>query len=403
MGNGMNAASELPINDLSSNGLLTIDIGALRHNYVTLQSLAPTAEMAAVVKADAYGIGADKAAPALYNAGCRIFFVALFHEALALRNLLPRDALVYVLNGLLPSQEHLCSELEIRPVLNSLAQIRGWNSLGQSLGKKLNAAVQIDSGMSRLGLSSDELESLKSSPDLLKQIEIDFVMSHLACADEPDHPQNARQRDNFDTAVTIFGDVKHCFSNSGGLFLGEAFHKSIIRPGISLYGVSPVRSLQTALKPVVSLNAAVIQTRRVKAGTAIGYGANYVAPANMTLATIAAGYADGLPRSLSNRGAAYFKGTRLPIVGRVSMDSIILDVSALNEDELQLGDMVELIGPNQSLDDLADAAGTIAYEILTSLGNRYKRQYLGTETINLTNERDALPFAASTLSASAFQ
>lgn len=399
----MNAASEQQIEDVTSNGLLTIDIGALRHNYITLQSLAPTAELAAVVKANAYGIGADKAAPALYNAGCRLYFVALFHEAIALRNLLPRDALVYVLNGLLPSQEQLCAQLEIRPVLNSIAQINRWNAQAQALGRKLHAAVQIDSGMSRLGLSAQELETLKSSLDPLNQLEIDFVMSHLACADEPDHPQNAGQHENFKTAASVFGNVKQCFSNSGGLFLGEVFHKSIIRPGISLYGVSPVRGLQTALKSVVALNASVIQTRRVKAGTTIGYGANFVAPTDMTLATIAAGYADGLPRSLSNRGAAYFKGKRLPIVGRVSMDSIILDVSTLNDDELQLGDMVELIGPNQSLDDLADAAGTIAYEILTSLGKRYKRQYLGTETINLTNEQSALPLAKSTLSASAFQ
>jgi alanine racemase len=372
MGNSMNA----PIQSLhaldSASGYLTIDLAALRDNYKSLSARAPSAQMAAVVKADAYGLGAERVAPEFYMAGCRLFFVAHLSEAVSIKAILPNDAEIYVLNGLQPGTEHYCHSLGIRPVLNSLDQIQNWVTCAGSAGK---AAIQIDSGMSRLGLSTSELKAIEADPTILGNLEIAFIMSHLACADDHQHPQNRAQLAHFRQASALFGDVPHCFSNSGGLFLGHEFHHQVIRPGIALYGDAPTDESPSPVQPVVRLDVAVIQTREVPAGALVGYSGTFVAPKAMRLATIAAGYADGLPRTLSNRGAAWFNGKKLPFVGRVSMDSIILDVSDLAENELKLGDLVEVIGENQTLKDVADAAGTISYEILTSLGRRYQRSY----------------------------
>lgn len=376
MGNSMNAPVKSLQTERGASGYLTIDLAALARNYKALSKRAPKSAVAAVVKADAYGLGAEQVAPEFYNAGCRLFFVAHLSEAIVLKPNLPRDAEIYVLNGLQPETEATCAALNIRPVLNSLEQLNNWATLCRIDGMKRKAAVQIDSGMSRLGFSQQELEILISNPEPLAAIELSFVMSHLACADEYDHPQNHAQLESFQKACLAFGDVQHCFANSGGLFLGTDFHHHIIRPGIALYGDAPTSELPLVVEPVMKLDVAVIQTRHVTAGTAIGYSAGYIAPRNMRLATIAAGYADGLPRTLSNKGAAWFNGKKLPIVGRVSMDSIIIDITELGENELKLGDLVEIIGENQTLKDVADAAGTIPYEILTSLGRRYRRIYI---------------------------
>jgi alanine racemase len=373
MGNGMNA----PIQSLhtleSASGYLTIDLAALRNNYKSLAALAPSAQMAAVVKADAYGLGAERIAPEFYMAGCRLFFVAHLQEAVSIKAILPSDAEIYVLNGLQPGTEQYCSSLGIRPVLNSIEQIQNWTANAGLAGK---VAIQIDSGMSRLGLACGELQALQADPTILANLEISFIMSHLACADDDQHPQNRIQLDYFRQASALFVNVPHCFSNSGGLFLGDDFHHQIIRPGIALYGDAPTAQVSSPVQPVVRLDVAVIQTREVPADTLVGYSGTFIAPKAMRLATIAAGYADGLPRTLSNKGAAWFHGKKLPFVGRVSMDSIILDVTDLEANELKLGGLVEIIGENQSLEDLADAAGTISYEILTSLGRRYQRNYI---------------------------
>ncbi|QKJ93912.1 alanine racemase [Agrobacterium pusense] len=359
-----------------ASGHLTIDLGALRDNYLALAAMAPASQAAAVVKADAYGLGADMVSQTLFDAGCRHFFVAHIDEALALRLRLPAQARIFVLNGLQPGNETSCAAMAITPVLNSLEQIAQWAVHAKTLGRKLAAAVQIDTGMCRLGLSPEELETLTSQPQLFDGIDIAFVMSHLACADEPDHACNAAQLSAMRQATIAFPDVPVCFSNSGGIFLGREYHNHLLRPGIALYGGAPSVDRPNPMKPVVRLDLAVIQTRTVSAGALVGYGGSFEASGSTRLATIAAGYADGLPRSLSNRGAAWYDGVRLPIAGRLSMDSIILDISALPEGTLTQGSFVQMIGPEQTLEDIADDAGTIAYEILTGLGRRYRRTYI---------------------------
>ncbi|HCJ71896.1 alanine racemase [Agrobacterium pusense] len=359
-----------------ASGHLTIDLGALRDNYLALAAMAPASQTAAVVKADAYGLGADMVSQTLFDAGCRHFFVAHIDEALALRLRLPAQARIFVLNGLQPGNEASCAAMAITPVLNSLEQIAQWAAHAKTLGRKLAAAVQIDTGMCRLGLSPEEQETLTSQPQLLDGIDIAFIMSHLACADEPGHACNTAQLSAMRQATIAFPDVPVCFSNSGGIFLGREYHNHLLRPGIALYGGAPSLDRPNPMKPVVRLDLAVIQTRTVPAGSLVGYGGCFEASGSTRLATIAAGYADGLPRSLSNRGAAWYDGVRLPIAGRVSMDSIILDISALPEGTLTQGSFVQMIGPEQTLEDIADDAGTIAYEILTGLGRRYRRTYI---------------------------
>lgn len=366
---------------LGAAGLLTIDLGALRDNYLALAKRAAPARAAAVVKADAYGLGAERVVPVLAAAGCRDFFVAHFSEAVKLRPLIDADARLFVLNGLLPGDEATCADAGIIPVLNGTEQIARWKDEAKRRGKVLPAALQFDTGMSRLGLSVCEAEALAADPAGLAGIRLEIIMSHLACADEADNAANASQLANMQAAAALFPGVPVSFANSGGLFLTPDYRGALCRPGIALYGGVPQAGMENPGKPVVSLSVAVVQTRTVPAGTAVGYGRTLVADKEMRLAVISAGYADGLPRSLSSRGAAWYEGVRLPIAGRVSMDSIILDITALPEGTLHLGTMVELIGEHQTLEQIAADAGTISYEILTSLGKRYRRAYLNPQPL----------------------
>ncbi|MCQ4632699.1 alanine racemase [Shinella sp. CPCC 100929] len=357
-------------------GYMTVDLAALARNYVRLSGEVAPARAAAVVKADAYGLGAEKIAPELYKHGCRHFFVAQFAEATVLRPLLPADAAVFVLNGLQPGSETICARDGIVPVINSLEQWQRWAAEAEALEQKLPAVLQFDSGMSRLGLPP---EDRPVTADLLKtenSIDVLFVMSHLASADDPENIQNAAQKAEMERISAEFAQFPACFANSGGIFLGKTFHGVLTRPGIALYGGAPTGGTENPMEPVVSLDVAVVQVRTVPSGTRVGYSGTHVTTAETRLATIAAGYADGLPRSLSGRGAVYCDGVRLPIVGRVSMDSITVDISALPQNRLTLGSRVEVLGPNQTLEDLARDADTISYEILTGLRHRYQRQYL---------------------------
>ncbi|MEJ5020037.1 alanine racemase [Ochrobactrum vermis] len=358
--------------DLAAGGILTIDLSALRHNYSAIaRHIAPT-RAAAVVKADAYGLGASRVAPAFYDAGCRDFFVAHLGEAIALKPFLQPDATLYVLNGLQPGTEEACVREGILPVLNSLEQVENWATLAAKQVKKLPALLQLDTGMSRLGLSPKEFENLLENSALLDNIDIKFVISHLASGDEPENAANARQLANMTALLARLPKLPVAFANSGGTFLDKTYHFDLARPGVALYGVGP----KSEIVPVLTLSARVIQVRDIDKGAAVGYGGAYVAEGPMRVATIAVGYADGWFRSLSNKGAAFYGDTHLPIIGRVSMDSITLDVSALPEGTLKLGSLVELIGPHQRLEDVARDCDTIPYEILTALGNRYARVYV---------------------------
>lgn len=370
--------------------ILTIDLDALVANWRKLGSLAPQAECAAVVKADAYGLGAAQVGPALWRAGCRRFFVAHSSEALALREALP-DAAIHILHGPAAGAEDALAAAKLTPVLSTPGQIAAWSAAAKRLGRPLPAALHIDTGMNRLGLSTAEAEALLADPAALDGIELAFVMTHLACADEPQHPLNSQQRDRFAVWRKRFPGLKGSFANSAGIFLGSDFHHDILRPGIALYGSNPFEPKFGALHAagrmteVVHLQGKILQVRSVDRGMSVGYGAGYIVEKPSRIATVAVGYADGFSRALSGRGGlALIKGrqgdVQVPIAGRVSMDLITLDVSALPEEDCRPGTPVSLLGGGIDIDVQAAKAGTIAYEMLTQLGRRYRRIYKGGAT-----------------------
>jgi len=365
----------------SETTILTIDLDALIANYRHLRDLASPAECAAVVKADAYGLGMALAAPALSRAGCKTFFVATLGEAKALRALLP-DAVIYVFAGLMPGTAELYRARDLRPVLNSAEEIREWASYAASQGEKLPCAVHIDSGMNRLGLSAEEVEQVTDARDLWQAMTLSLVMSHLACADEAQHPKSEAQRKIFDRLRARLPATLASLANSAGILLGRAYAYDLVRPGIALYGGKPSRHGENPFHPVVHLAGRILQVRNVAAGETVGYGATRTLNEVSRVAIVSVGYADGFFRSLSTKdGAAglvvHLGAHAAPILGRVSMDLITIDVTGVPEEIACRGAWVELIGPSVSAQDMAHHAGTIDYEILTNLGRRAFRRYIG--------------------------
>jgi alanine racemase len=354
---------------------LTVDLGAICANYRLLRSRLGATACAAVVKADAYGLGAAAVAAALAAEGCRTFFVAHLDEALALRPLLP-EAEIFVLNGLPAGAEPECARHRVMPVLNSLAQVGAWAALGRRLGRPVPAALQVDSGMSRLGLDEAELDKLAASPERLDGVELRLVMSHLACAELQDHSMNREQLRRFEAARARLPKAPASLANSSGIFLGPDFHFDLARPGAALYGLAPVAGAANPLRPVVRLHGRIVQVREIAAGAAVGYGASWRAAGPRRIATVAVGYADGYLRSLGNRGTAFAGDTLVPLVGIVSMDTATFDVT--DAPAAVEGGFLELIGPRNPVDALAADAGTIGYEILTALGSRFARSYADT-------------------------
>lgn len=366
---------------------LVIDLDAVAQNWLTLKSrLQAGADCAAVVKADAYGLGATRVARRLYEQGCRHFFVAHALEAAEITPTLvdaasmatADRARVYVLNGPWGMAAGDMAAAGFIPVLNSLDDLRYWAEAAPGAA----AVLHIDTGMNRLGLSVRDLDA----PDLdalLSKIDLRYVMSHLACADAPSHPLNAEQREAFERAARrLKRPVRLSLANSAGILLGGDYHYDLARPGCGLYGINPAAGANP-VRGVVTLRARIVQLRQPAVGETIGYGATYtVTPdtnnAIKTYATLALGYADGFLRSLSGRGSVVIGGVACPLAGRVSMDSVVVDVSHLAPAP-QIGDWAEVIGPHQLVDEVAAMAGTIGYEILTSLGRRYRRIYKGTD------------------------
>jgi len=374
----MNNETSKSWSGLACGGVLTLDLNALVHNYHLIANKIGSAQMSAVIKANAYGLGADKIAPVLYRTGCRLFFVAQMIEAYRLRPLLPPDAQIAILNDIQPSMAANVADYGFLPVLNSLDSLKEWQTLCQTRGQKYPCFIQVDSGMSRFGLDDIDLQSLVANPDFFDQAQICAIISHLACADEGTHQQNHKQLLRFKEILSALPSRPAGLANSGGIFLSDQFQDylfDLVRPGLALYGVDPVVDLSTNLRPVVALSARVAQIRHITKGNFVGYGATYQAPHNMSVATLSIGYADGLHRSLGGKGSVFYQGVRLPIIGRISMDSMSVDLSSLPPKTLQRGDLIEIIGPNQSMNMLAHDAGTIAYEILTSLGQRFERVY----------------------------
>jgi alanine racemase len=361
--------------------ILTIDLDAVRANYRLLrergQAGTAQAACAAVLKADAYGLGMDKVAQALVREGCRSFFVAHLDEGIRLRRLVPEDCTIHVMHGAMPGAARDCLAHDLVPVLNDPGQLAEWRALARDLGRALPAALQVDTGMSRMGMAPPDLDRLRQDPDWLRGIDLRLVMSHLACADEPAHPLNERQRQRFEEVRALFPRVPASLANSSGVFLGGAWHFDLLRPGCALYGINPQPGHANPLAQAVSLAARVVQLRTVAAGDIVGYGARYVAPGERRIATIAIGYADGWLRALTGRSQAFVDGMAVPFAGTVSMDSITLDVTGIAEPRIAPGQTVDLLCPQQTVDDVAAQAGTIGYEVLTRLGPRFHRRYVG--------------------------
>ncbi len=369
--------------DPAAPALLTIDLGALCDNYRYLAALAPGAECAAVVKADAYGIGVKRAVPALIDAGCRTFFVATLGEARNLRGV-AGDVDLYVLDGLFPDAAPEFAAIDARPVLGSLPEIEDWSRYCADTGEKRPAALHIDTGMNRLGMRPGDVDALADDPRLIGDFTPALVISHLACGDDPDEPMNVRQRTSFDELRSKLPPCPSCFANSAGIFLGPAYHYDMVRPGVALYGARAVNGVANPMKPVVRLDIRIVQIRDAEPGETVGYGANRKLATKTRIATAAAGYADGIFRHLGAADGesgmtAYIGEYAAPILGRVSMDTITLAVSHIPPHLAARGAFVEVIGPHISVDDLAEKAGTIGYEVLTSLGHRYERRYVGLE------------------------
>jgi alanine racemase len=357
----------------ASRAVLTVDLGAIVENHRRLRLRAPGSEVAAVVKADGYGLGAREVAAALWQGGARSFFVAHPGEGIALRAALP-DAAIFVLHGLQQGSGEDLADAALIPVLNSPGELARYLALARRREQRLPAALQVDSGMCRLGFAAAELEGVDRAQ--LRPLDLRLVMSHLACAEEAGHPLNQEQRERFERLRRLLPDAPASLANSSGVFLGPAFHYQICRPGVALYGVNPTPAHANPMAPVVTLEAPVLQVHDVAVPGSVGYGATYRTRAGTRIATVPVGYADGYLRSGSGRATARIAGQEVPLAGRVSMDLIGLDVSALPAEAVRPGTMVELIGGANGVDRLAEAAGTIGYEVLTRLGSRFTRRYI---------------------------
>jgi alanine racemase len=368
-------------------GVLTVDLGALAANWRLLRDRSQGSECAAVIKANAYGIGLEPAARALSRAGCATFFVAQLSEAARVRAVC-RQATIYVLNGLLPGTASSYAAHRVRPVLGSRDEIEEWAGLCRTAGEALPAAIHVDTGMNRLGLRLHEAMALKDDA-LLHDFELALVMSHFVSSEVWDDPLNGHQIAAFKAVRGAFLPVPASLCNSSGIFLPQKPYFNLVRPGYALYGGNPTPALPNPMQPVVRLEARVIQVREVPAGETVGYNGLWTARRTRRLATLSAGYADGYPRAASATdakvqagaatGAALVAGWRCPFAGRVSMDLLSVDVTGLPLDAVQRGDLVTLIGDELTIDDVGARAGTIGYEILTSLGSRYARTYVGGE------------------------
>ncbi len=363
--------------DAQAGAVLTIDLDAVAANWRKLRDRLDGAECGAVVKADGYGLGMAPVARALAAAGCRSFFIAHAEEGIALRATLA-DATIYVMHGVAPGQEAELAAHRLIPVANTPDEVACLAQFARARGRAAPAALHIDTGMSRLGLEEHDLDAILAGGSLLAGLELRCVMSHLIAAEAPGDLLAPRQLALFNRLRARLPTAPASIVNSAGVFRGPEYRLDLARPGAALYGLNPLESAPNPMAQVVELKGRILQVRQIDSPRTVGYGATHRVAAPSRVATVAVGYADGYLRSLSNRGSAFLGGVRVPVVGRVSMDLITLDVTGVPEALAHAGAPVELIGPHHSPDDLAREAGTIGYEILTSLGRRYRRIYRGT-------------------------
>ena len=361
-------------------GLLLVHLDALRANYRRLRDLSTRAETAAVVKADGYGLGAARCAQALARDGARTFFVATPGEAGALRAAMP-DVTIYVLDGLAPGAAAYYAAAQLRPVLGDPEEIEEWASYCRATGYTGNAAVHLDTGFNRLGLDMAGVQALANRREWLEAFDLSLVMSHLACADTPDHPKTQAQTELFDEMRALLPRAPASLAASGGIQLGPRYHYDMTRPGVALYGGNSLDGA-APMQPVVTLLARIASVRHAQAGETVGYGATQTLKRASRLAIVTAGYADGYIRLLGGSDACagasgIIGGYEVPAVGRVSMDLTAFDVTDVPETLARRGRWIELLGAHVTVDDLAARSQTIGYEVLTSLGHRYTRHYVG--------------------------
>ncbi|HZY69019.1 MAG TPA: alanine racemase [Devosia sp.] len=360
---------------------LTIDLGAIQRNWLALDKVSSGALTGAAVKADAYGTGMVPVAKALFAAGTRFFFVATPDEGIQLRAAVP-DSFIFVLNGLPPGAAPLLVGERLMPVINSLPQLEEWLVACLGRNEALPAALHFDTGMNRLGFRLGETSIVKRMCEDVGYAP-QVIMSHLACADQPQHEKNRTQLALFSSVLTQFPNVPASLANSAATMTSREMHFQMVRPGIALYGGRAVNGRRNPMMPVVTLEAPILQVRECKTGESVGYGATYILPRDTRVAIIALGYADGFIRSASSTnqhpgGRVYLRGRICPVLGRVSMDMFAVDITDLGNDIPAPGEFVEVLGPHVGVDDQADPAGTIGYEFLTSLKGRYSRTYINT-------------------------
>jgi alanine racemase len=366
--------------EAEAGGILTIDLNAVEANWRKLSSMTVPVECAAVVKGDAYGCGIGLVTRKLLKAGCRTFFVADVGEGRRVREIAP-DATIYVLNGLMPGSAQSFAEHHLRPIINSPTELAEWDAFVATRNWRGGAALHVDTGMNRLGITVDEAVAI--APRIQSANHgFTLLMSHLGCAETPDHPMNDRQIRMFREIRIMYRGVSSSLANSSGIFLGGTVYCDMVRPGIALYGANPTPGRPNPMHPVVDLKGRIIQVRTINKGDSVGYGASFTAARPSRIAVVAVGYGDGFLRSAGASkgkpaGEVIVAGRRCPIVGRVSMDLFAVDVTELPEGKARRGDFATLIGEGVSVDDLAAAMGTIAYEVLTNLGHRYHRIYKG--------------------------
>jgi len=354
--------------------LLTIDLQAIVANWRRMRTTSGV-ETAAVVKADGYGVGAIPVARALAAAGCRRFFVATPGEGVALRESLP-ECEIAILDGLPAGAQSLYEAQRLTPVLNRPDEVKAWLAFAARHGAALPAMLHVDTGMHRLGMMPKEFTALAEDP-AVRAFPWRCLVSHLACSDTPDHALNAQQARDFAALRRHLPGVPGSLAATSGIFLGPEYQHDLTRPGAGLFGVNPHPGRPNPLAGSVHLQARILPVRDVDPNRTVGYGAAHTVTLPSKIATIAVGYADGYPRAAGSRGTMRVGGFAVPVVGRISMDLVTLDVSAVPPDIAHVGAWVEIIGPNRSIDEVAADCGTIGYEILTSLGRRYHRRYIG--------------------------
>ena len=357
----------------SSRPTLRVNLENLRYNYEAIKKRVGTAKIGASVKADAYGLGATQVGRALYGAGCRIFFVATAGEGKILRDSVGPNSAIYVLNGPSPRDKGVLLGAKLKPVINSLEQARFWAQISNSVNEPPYTAIHIDTGMNRLGFDAEEFKEFARDKKLWNALNPEWVMSHLACAPDKDHPLNAQQLAKFKRAAAQLPMTPLSLANTAGTYLGKPYHFQMVRPGIGLYGGYATNTPeQEDIRTVVTLLAPILQIRNINKGETIGYNASYVAPRDMQIAIIGAGYADGVPVLASNKGYATLHDEAVPIVGRVSMDITMVDITDVHMYK-EVGGVVVFRG--DQLENEASEIGTINYEMLTRMGQRLRRDY----------------------------